>query len=87
MIHSCRVRTGAGKSLGMRTVLVKGLGVNAGASEATKAGDAPEESDPAVDAAVSECAEIEAVLPGLWQQPAMFVFDFCGTADWEPTPG
>eukprot|EP00966_Prymnesium_polylepis_P160150 3702300-Prymnesium_polylepis.1 len=63
----------AAKALGMRTVLVSGLGVgDAAAGEATKAGDAPQVDDPAVDVTIRGCGELRAALPGLWQQPATF---------------
>jgi len=63
----------AAKALGLRTLLVSGLGTgDASAGEATKPGDAPQVDDPAVDASVRSCAEIRAVLPGLWQTPATF---------------
>ena len=66
----------AAKALGMRTVLVSGLGVgDAAASEATKPGDAPEADDPAVDVSVRGCGDLRGALPGLWQQPAVFDLD------------
>ena len=63
----------AAKALGMKTVLVSGItvgGVNAvatAASVATKAGDAPNSNDPAVDCSVATCRDIRAALPSLWQ--------------------
>jgi putative hydrolase of the HAD superfamily len=46
-------------------------------SEATKPGDAPDISDPAVDVYVETADELRSVLPGLWESPA--VFETCKT--------
>ena len=59
------------KAVGMRTVLVRGRPASdpelKAASEATKPGDRPDASDPAVDAVVDEVRELETTLPGLWR--------------------
>jgi putative hydrolase of the HAD superfamily len=62
------------KELGMRTVLVKGRpSAETKASELTKPGDAPQESDAAVDVTIETIAEMRDVLPGLWAtSPAQF---------------
>ena len=67
MIEDSMKNIRAAKQIGMRTVLVRGLGHNQAASEATKPGDAPEADDPAVDAVIAEAAELESALPWLWQ--------------------
>ena len=76
MIEDSMKNVRAAKAIGMRTVLVRGLAsgdsASKAASEATKPGDAPNEADAAVDAAVAEVSELEVVLPGLWQTPAVF---------------
>jgi putative hydrolase of the HAD superfamily len=72
MIEDSMKNVRAAKAIGMRTVLVTGTGHNKAASEATKPGDAPVASDPAVDASIAQCAELEAALPFLWQQPAIW---------------
>ena len=71
------------KNMGVRTVLVTGLGrskknrINgtktaADDAEATKPGDAPVEDDPAVDVSIETVDELRTVLPGLWESPAVF---------------
>jgi putative hydrolase of the HAD superfamily len=69
MVEDSMKNIRAAKAIGMRTVLVRGLGSNADAAaagEATKAGDAPEASDPAVDVVINECSGMEASMPQLW---------------------
>jgi len=39
----------------------------ANAAEATKAGDAPDHSDPSVDICIEQIKELKSVLPGLWK--------------------
>ena len=61
------------KSLGMKTILVTGSKdstENSAASEATKAGDAPIEDDPAVDVAIESIDDLRQAAPGLWESPA-----------------
>lgn len=62
------------KELGMKTVLVKGRpSENTSASNLTKPGDAPEESDPAVDVAIEDISQMRDALPGLWDgSPPVF---------------
>mmetsp|Transcript_16901 Transcript_16901/g.25570 ORF Transcript_16901/g.25570 Transcript_16901/m.25570 type:complete len:257 (-) Transcript_16901:1341-2111(-) len=61
------------KELGMKTVLVKGLPTSEkAAGEQTKRGDAPDESDPAVDVTIEQACQLRDVLPGLWEIPAKF---------------
>ena len=73
MVEDSMKNIRAAKALGMRTVLVSGLGVgDAAAGEATKPGDAPQVDDPAVDVCVRACGEMRAAVPGLWRQPAVF---------------
>jgi putative hydrolase of the HAD superfamily len=63
----------AAKELGMKTVLIAGTrSGEAFASEAKKAGDAPQLSDPAVDCIMEVIEEIRTTLPGLWITPANF---------------
>ena len=77
MVEDSMKNVRAAKALGMQTILVVGKGRrgggedekndtnldrNADEAEATKAGDAPDESDPAVDAAVEVASEIVDVL-------------------------
>lgn len=62
------------KELGMKTLLVKGRPSDqTSASELTKPGDAPVESDPAVDAVIEDISQMRAVLHGLWgESPVEF---------------
>mmetsp|Transcript_18836 Transcript_18836/g.41043 ORF Transcript_18836/g.41043 Transcript_18836/m.41043 type:complete len:288 (-) Transcript_18836:119-982(-) len=70
------------KKLGMNTVLIAGKGrLSAGntdkdaaaqAAEATKFGDAPDASDPAVDIVVEAVADMKDAIPGLWRNPSAF---------------
>jgi len=61
------------KELGMRTVLVKGRKtVGTKASEATKAGDIPNDQDLAVDISIDTINEFRERTPGLWNTPATF---------------
>lgn len=61
------------KELGMKTVLVTGLPTgNKTAGELTKPGDAPNESDAAVDAVIEQASQLRDVLPGLWESPVEF---------------
>jgi putative hydrolase of the HAD superfamily len=62
------------KELGMKTVLIKGRpSENTSASNLTKPGDAPEESDLAVDVAIEDISQMRDALPGLWDNdPAVF---------------
>ena len=70
----------AAKELGMKTVLIAGKGrlsggytaASAAAAEATKPGDAPVTSDPAVDVAVEVVADIKVAIPGLWHKIPTF---------------
>jgi len=76
MVEDSMKNVRAAKALGMRTILVRGrrsgtdggdatLDQKAKDAEATKAGDAPDESDPAVDAVVEVASEIGDVL-NMW---------------------
>ena len=59
------------KALGMRTVLITGSAAAATDMQdalATKAGDAPRATDPAVDVALESCGQIKAQLPFLWEK-------------------
>jgi putative hydrolase of the HAD superfamily len=61
------------KELGVKTVLITGTrSDHSAAAEATKHGDAPEVTDPAVDCSMEVVEEFRTVLPGLWQTPAVF---------------
>mmetsp|Transcript_19488 Transcript_19488/g.29410 ORF Transcript_19488/g.29410 Transcript_19488/m.29410 type:complete len:163 (-) Transcript_19488:165-653(-) len=69
MVEDSMKNIRAAKSLGMKTILIMGKGrkqqaLNKGASlaEATKVGDAPDDKDQAVDAAVETVAEIDTIL-------------------------
>ena len=69
MVEDSMKNIRAAKSLGMKTILIMGKGrkqqalnSNASLAEATKVGDAPDDKDKAVDAAVESVAEIDAVL-------------------------
>lgn len=76
MVEDSMKNVRAAKALGMKTILVVGRGrrkqgmdendatsdKKANDAEATKAGDAPDETDPAVDAAVEVASEIGDVL-------------------------
>ena len=42
------------------------------AAEATKPGDAPDASDPAVDVVVETVADMKDAIPGLWRNPSAF---------------
>ena len=69
------------KELGMYTVLISGLsrGNNASedgdlqslaaAAEATKAGDAPDKDDEAVDTCIESVVDLKTALPLLWEKP------------------
>jgi len=71
MVEDSMKNIRAAKALGMRTVLVQGMGgADAAAGEATKPGDAPQVDDPAVDVAIRTCSELKVAVPGLWQTPA-----------------
>ena len=79
MVEDSMKNIRAAKKLGMKTVLVTGKGRMqnresslADAAEATKPGDAPLVTDPAVDVAIETVEEMRAVLPGLWETPAHF---------------
>lgn len=62
------------KELGMKTVLVKGRSSEGTkASELTKPGDAPQESDSSVDVVIEEIGQMRERLPSLWAStPAEF---------------
>jgi len=74
MVEDSMKNTRAAKALGMKTILVVGKGRRKGATpsteldqkaldaEATKPGDAPDETDPAVDAVVEVASEVGDVL-------------------------
>lgn len=67
MVEDSMKNVRAAKALGMRTILIKGKksaesDQKAREAEATKPGDAPDETDPAVDAAVEVASEIGDVL-------------------------
>lgn len=69
MVEDSMKNIRAAKSLGMKTILIMGRGrkhralnKNACLSEATKVGDAPDDQDQAVDAAVETVAEIDTIL-------------------------
>jgi putative hydrolase of the HAD superfamily len=63
----------AAKELGMKTVLITGTRSGGScAAEATKAGDSPQVSDPAVDCSMEMIEEIRTTLPGLWKTPVNF---------------
>lgn len=72
------------KKLGMKTVLVVGKGrlsggdgddAAAAAAEATKPGDAPDASDPSVDAVMEVVADMKVVIPSLWKNPSVFAME------------
>ena len=61
----------ASKALGMRTVLIAGNGTDRAAARlaaASKGGDVPDASDPAVDAVLKNCGELKRRLPFLWER-------------------
>jgi putative hydrolase of the HAD superfamily len=69
MVEDSMKNIRAAKELGMKTILIMGEGRKRKAlskpaedAEATKVGDAPDDRDPAVDAAVETVAEIDSVL-------------------------
>ena len=69
MVEDSMKNIRAAKALGMKTILIMGkgrkhqtLGKNANLAEATKVGDAPDEKDQAVDAAIESVAEIDTIL-------------------------
>lgn len=69
MVEDSMKNIRAAKSLGMKTILIMGKGrkhqalsKNASLAEATKVGDAPDDTDQAVDAAVETVAEIDTIL-------------------------
>ena len=73
MVEDSMKNTRAAKALGMKTILVVGKGRRKGNNsreldqkaldaEATKPGDAPDETDPAVDAVVEVASEVTDVL-------------------------
>lgn len=69
MVEDSMKNIRAAKALGMKTILIMGKGrkhqalnKNASLAEATKVGDAPDENDQAVDAAVETVAEIDTIL-------------------------
>jgi len=69
MVEDSMKNIRAAKALGMKTILIMGKGrkhqslnKNASLAEATKVGDAPDENDQAVDAAVESVAEIDTIL-------------------------
>ena len=81
MVEDSMKNIRAAKKLGMATLLIAGLGrlrkengnenvhcdsALAKAGEATKAGDAPDTTDPAVDACIEHVKEMKSALPGLW---------------------
>lgn len=73
MVEDSMKNIRAAKELGMSTLLIAGLGRMKGkkdaladAGEATKAGDAPDVKDAAVDACIEHAREMKAALPGLW---------------------
>jgi len=73
MIEDSMKNIRAAKALGMKTVLVSGLGSgDSSAGEATKAGDIPEIDDPSVDVCIPGCGQLRKALPGLWQNPPVF---------------
>jgi haloacid dehalogenase superfamily, subfamily IA, variant 3 with third motif having DD or ED len=78
MVEGSMKNIRAAKGLGMSTLLIAGMGrlkkngsnvignKFAAAAEATKAGDAPDDSDPAVDVCIEHIKELKSALPGLW---------------------
>lgn len=69
MVEDSMKNIRAAKALGMKTILIMGKGRKQKAlnkhgmdAEATKVGDAPDDRDPAVDAAVETVAEIDSIL-------------------------
>ena len=65
------------KALGMKTILIKGIqkaenSANIAASEETKPGDAPKDSDPAVDVTLESVEQLKKVLPGLCKEQPVF---------------
>ncbi len=78
MVEDSMKNTRAAKDLGMATLLIAGIGKlskdpNSGskdlteAAEATKPGDAPDVTDPAVDVCIETVKEMKAALPSLWE--------------------
>lgn len=76
MVEDSMKNVRAAKALGMKTILVAGIGGGdvAEASKAGKTGDAPRAEDPAVDCCVERARDMRARLPGLWAggSPAVF---------------
>jgi len=80
MIEDSMKNVRQAKQLGMQTVIVLGKGRStnngnntaADDAEATKSGDAPVADDPAVDVSIETVNELQSVLPGLWETPAVF---------------
>lgn len=85
MIEDSMKNVRRAKEIGLKTVLVTGKGrlqrnrvdgqsssAAADESEATKAGDAPIEDDPAVDVAIETVEELRSVVPSLWKTPSFF---------------
>ena len=72
MVEDSMKNIRAAKALGMKTILVAGRTPTDNSmeamkqSEATKAGDAPERNDPAVDVSVEICSDIPTQWPDLW---------------------
>jgi putative hydrolase of the HAD superfamily len=78
MVEDSMKNIRAAKKLGMFTVLIAGIGrlkkngsnvisnTFADEAEATKPGDAPDDSDPAVDVCIEHIKELKNVLPNLW---------------------
>lgn len=76
MVEDSMKNIRAAKKLGMATLLIAGIGKKSGksngnnladAGEATKAGDAPDLKDPAVDVCIEHVREMKTALPGLWE--------------------
>ena len=77
MVEDSMKNIRAAKELGMATLLIAGIGrmnkkggnnsdALADAAEATKAGDAPDTKDPAVDVCIESVKEMKTAVPGLW---------------------
>lgn len=76
MVEDSMKNIRAAKELGLKTILIAGKGKlqksATSESEMVQFGDAPLESDPAVDVALEVADEMRTVLPGLWESAPCF---------------
>lgn len=75
MIEDSMKNVRRAKEMGMKTVLVLGTNVSdkGNCHHGAGRGDAPQSDDPAVDVAIETIEDLRVALPGLWEEPAMFV--------------